>query len=180
MDLKQYYNNPDFKGSYSGQDRFYKSLKEIIPDISRKDVENYLKTDDSYTLHKPVQRPRKFRRIYSRGIGYSFSIDLVDMNHLASKNRGWSWIVNVLDMFSRKMWCFKTKNKRGPTVTKALKAFLTRERPRKIETDEGGEFECAAFKALCKKLKIKMYHVYSDMKGSLVERYVAMTLTRSR
>ena len=51
-----------------------------------------------------------------------------------------------------------------------MRNFLTRERPRKIETDEGGEFECAPFKALCKRLNIKMYHVYSDRKGALIER----------
>jgi hypothetical protein len=170
MDLKQYYNNIDFKGSYGGKDRFYKSLKDIIPDISRKDVEKYLQTDDSYTLHKPVQKPRKFRRIYSRGIRYAFSIDLVDMSHLARKNRGYKWLISCIDMFSRKLYCFKSKNKKGKTITNVLRDFLTREKPRKIETDEGGEFECAPFKALCKRLKIKMYHVYSDRKCSLIER----------
>ena len=170
MDLKQYYNDPNFKGSYSGKERFYKSLKEIIPDITRKDVNNYLQTDDSYTLHKPVLKPRKFRRIYSRGIGYAFSIDLVDMSHLARKNRGYRWLITVIDQFSRKLYCFKSKNKKGKTITNVMKDFLTRERPRKIEADEGGEWECAPFKALCKRLKIKMYHVYSDTKNSLIER----------
>ena len=57
------------------------------------------------------------------------------MSHLASENKSWKWIINVIDTFSKKMWCFKTKNKAAKTILNALSQLLTTNRPKKIETD---------------------------------------------
>ncbi len=170
MDLKKYYNDPKFNGSFGGKERFYRAVKAKHPNVSRKVVNKYLRGDDAFTLHVPVQKPRKFRRIYTKGIAYCYNLDLIDMTHLANENKGYKWIINCIDTFSKKMWCFKTKNKKGKTVTDALKRLLTTNRPQKIETDGGTEFLNSHFKALLKRLKIKIYNVYSDRKCAIVER----------
>lgn len=170
VDIKAHYHDPKFNGSLGGKRRFYQALKAKYPHIKRTAVEKFLRSDDAYTLHKPVQKPRKYRRVYSKGISYCYNIDLIDMSHLAKENKGYKWIINCIDTFSRRMWCFKTKNKRGKTITDVLRALLTENRPKKIECDSGTEFVNRHFKALLRRLRIKMYHLYSPRKGSIVER----------
>ena len=58
MDLKTYYSDPKFNGSLGGKERFYRAIKAVYPNVNRKAIFNYLKSDDGYTLHKPVQNPR--------------------------------------------------------------------------------------------------------------------------
>ena len=76
----------------------------------------------------------------------------------------------VLDTFSKKLWAFKTKNKKGKTITDALRPLLTRNKPIKIETDKGKEFKNSHFRALLRRLKIKTYSIESERHCSLVER----------
>ena len=54
------YNDPKFIGSFSGQNQFIEALREVDPFIKRKDVIKYLKSDDAYTLHKPIQKPERY------------------------------------------------------------------------------------------------------------------------
>ena len=102
MDLKKYYNDPKFNGAFGGKERFYRAVKAKHPNVSRKVVNKYLRGDDGFTLHVPVQKPRKFRRIYTKGIAYCYNLDLIDMTHLAKSNKGYKWIINCIDTFSKK------------------------------------------------------------------------------
>ena len=135
MDLKKYYNDPKFNGAFSGKKTFYNSIKAKHPTARSSTVYNFLKAEDGYTLHKPVRKPRKYRRVYTKGIGYLYQIDLVDMSALSRYNKGYKWIINCIDTFSKKLWSFKTKKKFGKTITNALRDLLTVKRPIKIETD---------------------------------------------
>ena len=74
MDLKKYYNDPSFKGAFTGKESFYRAVKAKHPNVKRSDVSKYLKTDDSYTLHKPVKKPSRYRRVYTKGIGHLLQI----------------------------------------------------------------------------------------------------------
>ena len=170
VDLKKLYRDPKFEGSLGGKERFFKAAKRLHPNLKRNTVYNYLKSDDTFTLHKPTTKPKKFRRVWTKGISYLYQIDLIDMSKYARENRGYKWLINVIDTFSKKMWCYKLKNKKGKTTTDALRPLLTANRPQKIETDSGTEFLNSHFKALLNRLKIKIYHIYSDRKCSIVER----------
>jgi hypothetical protein len=178
VDIKAYYHDPKFSGSFGGKRRFYKALKAKFPNVKRKEVEQFFRSDDAYTLHRGVQKPRKYRRVYSKGIDYCYNLDLVDMSSLADENRGFKWILVCICTFSRRVWCFKTKNKRGQTITEAIRGLLTTNRPKKIECDSGSEFVNKHFKTMLQKLRIKMYHVYSIRKGALVERYIRTMKTK--
>ena len=170
IDLKKYYNDAKFNGSFGGKRRFYEAVRANHPEIKQSAIEKYLMSDDTYTLHKPVLKPKRYRRVYTKGIGYLYQIDLVDMTAYARSNRGYRWIIMVLDTFSKKLWAFKTKNKRGKTITDALRQLLTSNKPIKIETDKGTEFKNSHFRKLLTRLKIKTYSIESDRKCALVER----------
>ena len=171
VDIKAHYHDPKFSGSFGGKRRFYKALKAKFPSVKRKDVEQFFRSDDVYTLHRGIQKPRQYRRVLSKGIDYCYNLDLVDMSSLADENVGYKWIVVCICTFSKRAWCFKTKNKLGKTITDTMRSLLTANRPKKIECDSGSEFVNKNFKALLTRLRIKMYHVYSDRKGAIVERF---------
>lgn len=179
MDLKSKYHDPAFHGSFSGQRRFHEHLKKSGVRISLQKTKDYLKSNDAYTLHKPVNKPKKFRRVYTKHIGYLYQIDLVDMHALESKgNQGYKWIINCIDTFSKKLWSFKTKDKKGKTITDTLEPLLTTNRPNKIETDGGKEFYNSHFKKLLRRLNIQLYSISSDRKCSIVERVNRTLKTR--
>ena len=178
MDLKELYRDPKFGGSLGGRKRFYRAVKKLYPDVTQEDVDEYLKTDDGYTLHKPVKKPSTFRRVFTKRIGYLYQIDLVDMSELKAFNEGYCWIIVCIDTFSKKVWCFKTKNKTAATTTDALRDLLTVNRPEKIQTDLGSEFFNSTFKQLCKELGIQLYTTHDEKKASIVERVNRTLKTR--
>ena len=178
MSWKKLYQDPNFSGAFGGKKQFYREVRKLYPLVKYRDVEKFLLTNDSYTLHKPVRKPQKYRRIFTKGIGYLYQTDLVDMSKFARENRGFKWIITCIDTFSKKAWVFKTKDKSGPTITKAMKNMLTEQRPQKIQFDEGTEYYNHHFLSLLKRNKIKHYSTYSETKCAIVERFNRSLKTR--
>ena len=175
-DFKKLYTDPKFAGSFSGQRRFLEGLKSA--GVPTRGAKGALKKIDSYTLHKPVKRPPKFRRIYTKGIGYLLNIDLVDMSAWVRENDGYKWLITCIDTFSKKAAVFKTKNKSGIAIVNALKSYLEQIRPIKVEFDSGREFYNHNFLNLLKANNIKHYSVYSPRKGAIIERFNRTLKTR--
>ena len=133
MDLKKLYTDFKSKGAFRGELSFFKFVKGLHPNVTRKEIRKFLMKTDSYTLHKPKRKVKNFRRIFSKGIGYQFQMDLVDLKKFKSENNGFSWTLNIIDCFSRKAWIIPLKNKKGSTLHDKLKTFLLFNRPIKIE-----------------------------------------------
>ena len=178
MNFKQIYNDPSFPASFAGKKTFTKAIQAQNPGVKTKDVENALRKIDSYTLHKPTQKPKLYRRIFTKGIGYLYQIDLVDMSKYADANDGFKWFITCIDTFSKKAWAFKMKDKSAASILKTLKTFLLVNRPQKIEFDQGKEFYNRPFLGLLKTYGIKHYSVYSDRKCAIVERFNRTLKTR--
>ena len=178
MDIKKLYQDPQFPASFAGKHRFYNAVKSTHADTKFKSIENELKKVDSYTLHKPVVKPQKYRRIYTKGIKYLFQIDLVDMTKFEKKNNGYRWIITIIDTFSKKAWAFKMKRKAAKSIMAVMVPFLRENKPQKIEFDQGTEFYNGSFLNLLNKHKIKYFSVYSDRKCAIVERFNRTLKTR--
>ena len=81
------YTDPSEPGSFSGISSFYKTLKTKNKNIKIKDVNEWVKSQDTYTLHK--SKSKKFMRNQTvvDGINDTWQIDLCDMraiNHLTT------------------------------------------------------------------------------------------------
>ena len=176
--MKEFYQNPKFSGAFSGQQAFYRSLKDVGKKVTRKKVKEYLKSDDVYTLHKPVKRPRRYRRVYTKRIGYLYQADLIDVTKYGEENYGYKWMLLVIDTFSKYLWVFPLKNKKGESVTNALTNFLTYNTPEKFQTDHGVEFYNRSFQKLVQKLGINHYSTYSPLKCAIAERAIRTLKTR--
>ena len=163
MAMKEFYQNPKFSGAFTGRQAFYRSLKDQGKEVTHKKVKRYLESDDVYTLHKPVKRPKHYKRIYTKRIGYLYQADLIDVTKYGQENYGYKWMLLVIDTFSKYLWIFPMKNKRGESVTKTLTNFLTYNTPEKFQTEQGVEFYNQSFKVLVQRLGINHYSTFSPI-----------------
>lgn len=168
--IEKLYTDPNYSGAFSGKESFYRSVKDKDKKVKRSQLNKVLLKSDAYTLHKPVRKPKRYRRIYSKGINHHYQADLVDLSAYSDSNDGYKWIMTFIDTFSKKLWVLKLKNKSAKTVYDALKPLLTKLKPQKFETDEGKEFTNKQLQQLLKELNIKHYSVSSDQKCAIAER----------
>ena len=169
MDLKKFYLDPKFPGSYSGAYKFYQEVKNIHPKVTLKKVNEFLKSQDAYTLHKRTRKP-KFRRTLVFKPRDLWQIDLLDMQKYSKENDGYRYICVIIDCFSRYVWVKPLKNKTGKATVKALALLLMNERPKLIQADQGTEFFNRNVKRMLEAFGPKLYHTYTDKKAAIVER----------
>ena len=169
MDLKKFYLDPKFPGSYSGAYKFYQEVKNIHPKVTLKKVNEFLKSQDAYTLHKRTRKP-KFRRTLVFKPRDLWQIDLLDMQKYSKENDEYRYICVIIDCFSRYVWVKPLKNKTGKATVKALALLLMNERPKLIQADQGTEFFNRDVKRMLEAFGPKLYHTYTDKKAAIVER----------
>ena len=170
MNLESLYNDPKFAGSFSGAHRFYQEVKKLYPNVTQTQIKYFLETQNAYTLHKDVKKPKKYRRVYTKKINYLWQADLLDMQAHSSVNDGYRYINTVIDTFSKRLYMMKLKSKTGISLTKAMKFLIVTERPQYLHVDEGKEFYNTSFKKLLSDNNVKMYSTHSHLKASIVER----------
>ena len=95
-DFYSLYTNIKNPGSFAGINKFYDLVKKRYPNATRDEVKAFLAATDSYTLHKPKQKIKKFRKILVKRLNYQYSMDLVDLQSHSRINRGYRWILNII------------------------------------------------------------------------------------
>ncbi len=96
-DLYYNLNNPS---SFSSVKKLYVASKNNDPNIKLSDVKDWLSKQLTYTLHKDARRRYSRNKILVSDISEQFQADLVDMAHFSSSNRGYKYILTVIDCFS--------------------------------------------------------------------------------
>ena len=96
-------------------------------------------------------------------------MDLVDFQKLAKYNKGYKYLLTVIDVFSKYAWVEPLKSKSATALVEALERLWTRLAPRR--TDSGGEFYNAKVKALFKKQGVNHFSTHGDPHGSVVEHW---------
>ena len=124
----------------------------------------------SKELHRSVRKNFPKRYVFTRDQGI-FGADLVDMQALSRKNKGFKYILMVEDIFSKYGWAVPIKSKTGVAVTEALKKIFAEKIPKKIWADKGGEFYNKEVNALLKKHNIVLYSTENHEKCSVIERW---------
>ena len=82
-------------------------------------------------------------------------------------NDGYTFLLFVIDTFSKYGWIIPLKNKKGKTVVDALKDIFEKRKPEKLWTDKGKEFKNEDVKKL-----IEIYSTENEEKSSIVERWI--------
>ena len=89
------------------------------------------------------------------------------MRVFSKYNDGVTFLLLVIDIFSKYGWAIPLKNKEGKTVAEALKTIFKERKPEKLWTDKGKEFYNKDVKDL-----IELYSTENEEKSSIVERWI--------
>ena len=99
------------------------------------------------------------------------------MKKFSKENRGYMYLLNVIDTFSKFAWALPIKKKDDVTVSEAFEKIIKsaqlwkHKAPNLLHTDKGLEFENKHFKSLLSNFNIKMYHTQNLEKSAIIERF---------
>ena len=98
--------------------------------------------------------------------------DLVEMQRFSKWNKGYRYLLMVLDLFSKYGWIVPLKDKKGETVTEAFKTiFKEGRKPQYLWTDKEKEYYNKNMKELLEKNNITLYSTENEEKSSVCERW---------
>ena len=123
--MTERYYNPRQPGSFGGLAIAERYLKGNIKD--------FVISQDTYTLHKPIRHSFRRRQIFSKGIDDLWQVDLVDMQSLVLHNDGVNYLLTCIDTFSKYVWVRSLKKKSGLCVKEA---FVSIYRPIKARSSK--------------------------------------------
>jgi len=156
-----------------GQDEFNKLYKDLTrPGAFTNKIKRYLQRNITHSLHRPVRRNFPRRRIVTHFPGQIVQSDLIDMQRYSGSNSGYNFILVVIDCFSKKLWAYPLKKKRGEETANGLRhIFLQMKYP--VQTlifDEGLEYLNQHVSNLLKEYNVHSYHIRNKLKASTAER----------
>ena len=171
--LEKIYWDVSQPGSLSGLENFYRTLQAKKINIKRKQLKNWLSTQEAYTRHRPLIKKFPRNKVITRGIDDLWQIDLADMQNLVKYNDGYRYLVTCIDVFSKYAWAIPIKNKLANTVLEAFKKIIdtSKRKPNNLQSDEGTEFLNHKFKDYLDEINVGHYFVNSELKASVVERF---------
>lgn len=119
------YYNPLCSAAFSSCERLFKHLKKEGIDLSRKQVIDWMRSQPTYTLHK--DRRIKFKRCHYNitNIDDLWEMDLIDMQKYSRNNKGYKYILAVIDCFSKYAWCIGIKRKTPDEIIRAFNEIFT-------------------------------------------------------
>ena len=120
-ELAKIYETASNPGSFGGVDALYREAKRNKLKVTKKQMTEWLSNKLSYTLHKPVRKifqRNKTRVFYVEEL---WQLDLCDTSALKQYNDGATFILTIIDVFSKMGFARSLIDKKGPTV---LRAFL--------------------------------------------------------
>ena len=113
------------------------------------------------------------------GLHDLWQADLIEYISYSSENKGYKYVLVVINCFSKKVWTVPLKTKSAKHVTEAMELVLHNNKsPKNLQTDFGNEFYNTSFRTLMKKNQVNHYSTYSITKASICERVIRTIKTR--
>jgi hypothetical protein len=118
---------------------------------------------------------RKFprRKVEAYGVDDIWGADLVDMQEWSKMNKGYKYMLNVIDVYSKYAWSIPLKDKKGDTVAEAFKFIVKNSGriPKHIWVDKGKEFYNKNMDVWLKEHNINRYSTFGEHKSCVIERF---------
>ena len=125
-------------------------------------------------LHKPIIRKFKKRKVYSSFRDNIWGVDLADMQLLSKFNKGFRFLLCVIDSFSKYAWVIPLKAKKGISIVNESQKMLndSKRKPNKIWVDKGSKFYNNSFKKWLQGNDIVLYSTNNKGKSVVAERFI--------
>ena len=123
-------------------------------------------------LHKPIIRKFKKRKIYFGFKDSLWGADLADTQLISKFNKGFRFLLSVIDIFSKYAWVIPLKDRKGISIVNAFQKILKEsDRSNKIWVDKESEFYNNSFKKWLKD-NIEMFSIHNEGKSVVAERFL--------
>ena len=151
-------------------DTVYSDLQQ--PGSFSRKIIRYLRKNKTHSLHKPVRKRFKRRRIITHYPGQIVQMDLIDMQKYYTHNSYFKYILVALDLFSKKLWLKALKSKEGKETANAIKDIIQQMGMpiQSVIFDEGKEFLNKFVDMVFSQYSIHSYHIRTKTKAGAVER----------
>ena len=103
-----------------------------------------------------------------------WSLDILDLKDYGPKNnRGYRYVLVIIDNFSKYGWTIPLKNKNAQTIRDSFENILinSKRSPNLIESDRGKEFHNNIFQDFLNKNNIKLYSRNTELGAVFAERF---------
>ena len=89
-------------------------------------------------------------------------------------NKGFRYLLCVINIYSKYAWVIPLKDKKGITITNAFQKFLNgfNRKPNKMWLEKGSEFYNRSMKSFLQNDDIKMYSTHNEGKSVVAERFI--------
>ena len=163
--LDKLYTDPDFPTAYSGN------------------LRQFLLQKESLSRHKRRIFKFKRRKIKVNGPYTLIQADAIFYRNYARQNKGYKYILVVVDCFSRKNWCRPMRTTTADECAKNIENILRSMpyTPSQFASDQGNEFNSkhpAIFNTLVDKYGMLMFTLKGPHKASIVERFIRTLKSR--
>ena len=170
--LTQIYYNPSSPASFSGVDKIFRYAKNNSDlQITRKDIQDFLAKQETYTEHKQVFHRFSKSAVITSSINYQWDVDLASLISRAKYNKSYKYFLVAIDCFSKFIHTRPLKSKQPTEVAKAFEDIFTNyDPPERIRSDKGMEFSAKIMAKMYEKYGISHFVSQNVTKANLAER----------
>ena len=127
--------------------------------ISKEAITDFVHLCDSCQHYTPLRTLEDLTMVQITQKYDRYVIDCVDLRRYQEFNDGYSWLLNVVDSFTKFVWSYKLKQKTAVEVAEALKScFNGFGMPVSIQADNGKEFSNQTLRSMCLSMNIQIIH----------------------
>lgn len=155
------------------QEEVLQAPKTVNYGKTKEEDKHIFKTVASEVL-KPMKRKYEVKKIMSSFPDDIWSADLVQYTTFAPQNDGFSYILCIVDCFTRFAWALPVKTKDADSVLSAFKDIVKSNNgraPKYLWVDQGKEFYNSKVKEWLLSVGTKIYSTWGLHKSAIVERF---------
>lgn len=178
--LEKVYYDSKFPGSFSGVDKLYRAVRKDGKFVlGRAKIRKWLETQETFGLHKQINRKFRRRRVIAPFIDYQWDADTAVMKSFAKDNDGYAFFLVAIDVFSRFAYTVPLRSTQGKEMSSALETIFRREsKPSKLRTDKGVEYRNRDVQRLLKAEGVDYFYTQNEQKSSYAERCIKTLKSR--
>jgi transposase InsO family protein len=142
--------------SHPGQEKFWRLVQQKYAGISRETCREIVKSCIVCANAVPLKRKEANTVIKVIRPWERIQVDFVDLRFCSDVNDGYSWLLTLIDCYTKFAFAFPTRDKSAESVSTILTDFFLREGPPEIlHTDNGKEFKNSKVDAICTRFSIR-------------------------
>ncbi len=171
--IKEAYYDP--KTGFVDPSKLYKKMVKEGLNVTLEEVEEVVGRQLVDQVYRPIGKfKRKYDPIVSPAKGNNMQVDLLDMSKYSKFNKGFKWLMNGVDVYSRKAFAVPMKTKNEADVIPAFRKLIDELGvPKNLNTDLEAAILGRKFQTILRELKIKHYRNDPELKrnNAIVERF---------